>query len=146
MSNLTRERRARAGPAELLGGAKAFRLRREYSGWSARCYPDRVTAPRSIRFDHIIFKRDALRVVLRKPCFSSVDVGEHLQMIGVADLLARVDVDEDCHYWSLFSFRCAPSSRGQGPKIHAIPRPMSHPRIPRSGNKMRKRKARMPAP
>jgi hypothetical protein len=26
-------------------------------------------------------------------------------MVGVADLLARGDVDEDCHFWSLLSFR-----------------------------------------
>jgi hypothetical protein len=26
-------------------------------------------------------------------------------MVGVVDLLARVDVDEDCHFWSLLSFR-----------------------------------------
>jgi len=52
--------------------------------------------PHPIRFDHIIFKRYAFRIVLRKPCFRSVDVREHLEMIGVTDLLARVDVDEDC--------------------------------------------------
>src|SRR5450631_1691848 len=106
---------------------------------------NRVTAPRSIRFNHRILECHALRVALRKPCFGSVDVSKPLEMVGVADLLAGVDVDEDCH-WSLLSFRCAPSILGQGPKIHAIPRSVSHPRIPRSGNKMRKRKARMPAP
>jgi hypothetical protein len=34
----------------------------------------------------------------------------------------------------------------QGRNIHAIPRPMSHPRIPRSGNKMMKKTTIMPHP
>jgi hypothetical protein len=27
-----------------------------------------------------------------------VEICEHLEMIGVTDLLARIDVDEDCHF------------------------------------------------
>jgi hypothetical protein len=30
--------------------------------------------------------------------FRGVGVREHLQMLGVTDLLAGVDVDEDCHF------------------------------------------------
>jgi hypothetical protein len=37
-------------------------------------------------------------VILLKPCFRGVGVREHLQMLGVTDLLAGVDVDEDCHF------------------------------------------------
>jgi hypothetical protein len=35
---------------------------------------------------------------------------------------------------------------GQDRKIHAILRPMSHPRTPGSGKKMRRRKAAIPVP
>jgi hypothetical protein len=46
-------------------------------------------------------------------------------------------------------FRSIPPNcrlRDQGRNIHAIPRPMSHPKIPRSGNKMRKKMTIMPHP
>jgi len=33
-----------------------------------------------------------------------VDVCKHLEVLGVTDLLAGVDVDEDCHCWSLLGF------------------------------------------
>jgi hypothetical protein len=49
-------------------------------------------------------KRHALRVVFLKPFFRGVDIRKYLEMFGIADSLARVDVDQDCH-WSLLSFR-----------------------------------------
>src|SRR5450631_180147 len=107
---------------------------------------NRVTAPRSIRFNHRILECHAFRVVLRKPCFGSVDVSKHLEMVGVADLLAGVDVDEDCHCLVPLEFpvrAIEPRSGPQDPRDTPAGEPS---RIPRSGNKMRKRKARMPAP
>jgi len=44
-------------------------------------------------------------VIFLEPRFRGVDVCEHLEMIGVTDLLARVDVDEDCHFLPLLRFR-----------------------------------------
>ena len=44
-------------------------------------------------------------VIFLEQCFRGVGAREHLEMLGVTDLLARVDVDEDCHCWSLLSFR-----------------------------------------
>jgi hypothetical protein len=46
-----------------------------------------------------------LRSHFPRTMFPRVGVGEHLEMIGATDLLARVDVDENCHCWSLFSLR-----------------------------------------
>jgi hypothetical protein len=44
-------------------------------------------------------------VIFLEPCFSGIDIGKYPKMVGIADLLARVCVDEDCHVWSLLSFR-----------------------------------------
>jgi hypothetical protein len=49
----------------------------------------------------LIFECHAFGVIFLEPCFRGVDVCEHLEMLRVTDLLARVDVDEDCHFWSL---------------------------------------------
>jgi hypothetical protein len=44
-----------------------------------------------------IFECDPLRIILPKPCVGRLLVGENLQMLRVADLLARIDIDPDCH-------------------------------------------------
>jgi hypothetical protein len=54
-------------------------------------------------FQNLILECDALRVVLLEPCLSSVRIREYLDVVLVADLLARVDVHKDGH-WSLLSF------------------------------------------
>jgi hypothetical protein len=38
-------------------------------------------------------ERHAYGVIFLEPCFCGVSVCEHLEMIGITDLLARVDVD-----------------------------------------------------
>src|ERR1700730_4952469 len=53
-------------------------------------------APTS-RHRDLIFESDAFGVIFLEPCFRGVGVREDLEMLGVTDLLARVDVDEDCH-------------------------------------------------
>jgi hypothetical protein len=42
---------------------------------------------------------------LAEPRFCGAGVCKHLQVVGITDLLARVDVDEDCQCRSLLSFR-----------------------------------------
>ena len=37
--------------------------------------------------------------------FPRVRICKDLQVVGITDLLARFDADEDCHCWSLLSFR-----------------------------------------
>jgi hypothetical protein len=51
---------------------------------------------------NLILERDALGIVLFEPRFRGVGVCKHLEMFGIADFLAGVDIDQDCH-WSLFS-------------------------------------------
>jgi len=46
----------------------------------------------------------AFRIVFLEPSFSGVRIGEYLEVVGVANLLAGIDVDQHRH-WSLFSFR-----------------------------------------
>jgi hypothetical protein len=45
-------------------------------------------------FQNLVFERDAFRVVLLKPCLSSVRIGEYLNVVLVADLFARIDVKQ----------------------------------------------------
>jgi hypothetical protein len=61
-------------------------------------------APRHSLHD-LIFECHTFGVIFLEPCFRGVDACKDLEMIGVTDLLVRVDVDEDCHCWSLLSFR-----------------------------------------
>jgi hypothetical protein len=49
-------------------------------------------------------KSNAYRIVFLEPSFRGVRICKHLQVIGVFDLFARIDVDEDCH-WSLSNRR-----------------------------------------
>jgi hypothetical protein len=49
----------------------------------------------------VIFKRNAFGIVFFKPCFRGIGIGEHLDVLSTADLLAGVDVDKDGHFDSL---------------------------------------------
>src|SRR6266849_7157895 len=53
----------------------------------------------------LIFECRAFGVIFLEPCFRSVCICKDLQMVGIADLLARVDIDDVCHCWSLLSLR-----------------------------------------
>jgi hypothetical protein len=44
---------------------------------------------------YLVLKGQAFRVVVLQPGFRSVGIRENLEVIGVADLLAGVDVDKD---------------------------------------------------
>jgi hypothetical protein len=44
--------------------------------------------------DHRIFRRDAFRIIFGKPFFGGLFAGKDLEMVGVADILAGVDVDQ----------------------------------------------------
>jgi hypothetical protein len=50
----------------------------------------RIAGPNSLH--DLILERPALGIVLLEPSFRSVDICEHLEMIGVADLFAGIDV------------------------------------------------------
>jgi hypothetical protein len=49
---------------------------------------------------HLVLERNAFGVVLLEPSFSGILIGGHPEVILVADLLARIDVDQHGH-WSL---------------------------------------------
>src|ERR1700674_199201 len=63
----------------------------------------RIVRRRSSSLQDPIFKCHAFGVILLGPRFCGVGVCKHLQVVGITDLLARVDVDEDCYCWSLLS-------------------------------------------
>jgi hypothetical protein len=44
---------------------------------------------------HFVFEGDALQVVFLEPCFRGIEVCKHFDMIGIADLLACIHVNED---------------------------------------------------
>jgi hypothetical protein len=46
---------------------------------------------------YLVLKGHALGIVFRKPGFRGVGIREDLEVIGVSDLLAGVDIDPDCH-------------------------------------------------
>jgi hypothetical protein len=71
----------------------------------ARCYRDRVMPPCSIRFDHIVFKTDAFRVVLLEPAVRSFFVHKNFEMAGIANTVCGVDIDPNSCHRSLFSLR-----------------------------------------
>jgi hypothetical protein len=54
---------------------------------------NRVMPPHSIRFDYIIFKRCAFRVRSHRASGRGNLIGKNLEVVGVADLLAGVDID-----------------------------------------------------
>ena len=72
---------------------------------SARCYPDRVMAVRSIRFDHIIFKCYAFRVIFLEPAVRGNLIGKDLEVVGISNLFVGVDIDPNGCHRSLFSLR-----------------------------------------
>ena len=49
-------------------------------------------------FQNLIFKGYAFGVVFLEPCHRSVCGGEDLNVLGVANLLACVEVDLDCFH------------------------------------------------
>jgi hypothetical protein len=53
---------------------------------------------------HLILKSHAFRIVLLEPLFRGIHICEYLDVVFVADLPARVDVNENGH-WSLVSLR-----------------------------------------
>jgi hypothetical protein len=44
-------------------------------------------------FQNLILEGDAFRVILREPCLRGIGIREHLDVLGIANLLAGVDVD-----------------------------------------------------
>src|SRR5262245_53723460 len=62
-----------------------------------------TTGSRCGSLQNLIFEGDALWVVFLEPFFCGVHIGEDLDVIDVADLLAGVDVDKDgCHRITLY--------------------------------------------
>jgi len=53
----------------------------------------------------LVFERDAFRIAFLKPRFRGVLVRENLQVVLVANVLARIDIDQNGHRWSLLSLR-----------------------------------------
>ena len=60
---------------------------------------------------NLILERHAFRVVFLELCLRGVRISEHFQVVAVANVLARVDIDPDGH-WSLFSLRSARKNFG----------------------------------
>jgi hypothetical protein len=52
-------------------------------------------------FQNVILERNALRVVFLEPSIGSDLARKDLQVIAVANLLAGVDVNPDCHWLKL---------------------------------------------
>jgi Phage integrase, N-terminal SAM-like domain len=61
---------------------------------------------------NLIFECNAFGIVFFEPCFRRVGICKDLEMVGIADLFARVDVDQDCHWMILCAF--AGLTRGVG--------------------------------
>src|SRR5438552_584019 len=48
---------------------------------------------------HLVFKGHAFRIVFGKPCLRGIGISKDLDMFEVSDLLARIHVDQHCHWW-----------------------------------------------
>ena len=55
--------------------------------------PNLALGPFLLRADHLVFEGDAFGIVFFEPGFRGVRGGEDLDVLGVANLLAGVDVD-----------------------------------------------------
>jgi hypothetical protein len=64
---------------------------------SDRPFLSALEGPAGWRAYYLVLKGQAFRVVVLEPGFRSVGIRENLEVIGVANLLAGVDVDKDCH-------------------------------------------------
>jgi hypothetical protein len=75
-------------------------MRQQIQSWLVPIDPaDAVPlARRASFFDHLVAERDAFGVIFLESCFRGVDVRKHLELLGVTDLLVRVDVDPDCFH------------------------------------------------
>src|SRR5258705_4769855 len=56
-------------------------------------------------FYDLVSKSNAFRVILLEPLIGSFRGCEHLEMIGMTDIMVSVDVNPNCFHWSLLSFR-----------------------------------------
>ena len=62
-----------------------------------------------------ILERDAFRVVFLEPCFRSVHISKHLDMIGITELLHCINIDPDFDRTS-----CRPSGAECANRSNAI--------------------------
>src|ERR1700730_13301075 len=59
----------------------------------------------------LILECHAFGVIFLQPCFHGVDVCEHLEMTGVANMMSGIDINPNGCHWSLLSFgrpQCIP--------------------------------------
>ena len=58
---------------------------------------------RPISFQNLIFEGNAFRIILCKARISGLLTSKHLEMVGVSNVLAGVDIDKNSHrsLWSL---------------------------------------------
>src|ERR1700674_1079060 len=77
---------------------------------------DCVMPPHSIRFDDIIFKRYAFRVVLLEPAVRSKLIGKDLEVIGVSNFL---DVNPNGCHWRFNAFMTPMRANIAGPSCSA---------------------------
>ncbi len=66
---------------------------------------NRVMPARSIRFDHIIFKCDAFRVIFLEPAVRGFFFHKNFEMAGIANTVSGIDIDPNGCHWSLLSLR-----------------------------------------
>ena len=81
--------------------------------------------------DHLIFKCNPLRIVLRKPCVGRVAVRKDLEVIAVADLPAGIDIDPDRgHRCPRKSALAEPGQNSTGQKVPNLARLILHLNCP----------------
>jgi hypothetical protein len=68
-------------------------------------------------FRYLIRERQVFGIVLLEPFFRGVLIGKDLEVLGVSNLLAGVDVDEDGHWYPCRIGRPANSAR----KLRPLP-------------------------
>jgi hypothetical protein len=81
-------------------------------------------------FLHRVFEGNAFRIISREPSVGGVGRGEHLEMVDVANVLAGVDINPDCHRFLMLGFEGGRDlketpSRMESFFIDAAGRPMS---------------------
>jgi hypothetical protein len=79
--------------------------------------PRRLKRTEHLPDEDLVFERHAFGIVLLEPFFRGVLIGKDLEVLGVSNLLAGVDVDEDGHWYPCRIGRPANSAR----KLRPLP-------------------------
>jgi hypothetical protein len=66
---------------------------------------------------NLILERHAFGIVFFEPFFRGIHICEHLDVVAIANLLARVDINQDCHRILLSFRRCEGGALPDKPKL-----------------------------